>query len=486
MFGGNQRCLTAALMFHLAVTAQSYSYQAVKDICAALETDFSALTLFPGESLYNYINEVPRNGLARRASAPTSSEHMAHAVAQLKDSDAPFAVRGGGWMPVPGAANIDSTGILLATTNLTGLQLSSDLSTVSVASGHDWAEVVDYLSPHDLVVVGSRIGVVGVPGFLLGGGMSFLSNQYGWASVNVVGYEAVLACGSIVFATADNEYSDLFWALRGGGNNFAIVTKFELKTFNIPSVAVGQVAYGSGQRDSFIKNLYDFSQTGVLDERAFVLPTISFVPAASPNITYSAILFYNGNNTSPSALKSFLPPVASPRSRTFSVRTMANWTAEAGEGFDKVHGQNFRFLGFSMLADLDAMYAESGPAIEGFISTLAMNAVSKSYITNNRSADPADDPMGIDADKAPYFLCEETFSRTTPDALQLMADINEELRAKLGETIVPFLYLNNAGGGQDVFRGYHPANTARMRAIRDKYDESGLLTNQLIGGFKLG
>jgi FAD/FMN-containing dehydrogenase len=114
---------------------------------------------------------------------------MAHAVAQLKDLDAPFAVRGGGWMPVPGAANIDSSGILLATTNLTGLQLSSDLSTVSVASGHNWAEVLDYLSPHDLVVVGSRIGVVGVPGFLLGGGMSFLSNQYGWASANVVGYE---------------------------------------------------------------------------------------------------------------------------------------------------------------------------------------------------------------------------------------------------------------------------------------------------------
>ncbi|CAG9954560.1 unnamed protein product [Clonostachys rosea f. rosea IK726] len=503
MFGRNQRCLTAVLVLNLAVTAQSYSYQAVKDVCAALETEFPALTLFPGESLYNYINEDYFSAEEWLSPAciftPTSSELMAHAVAQLKDLDAPFAVRGGGWMPVPGAANIDSSGILLATTNLTGLQLSSDLSTVSVASGHNWAEVLDYLSPHELVVVGSRIGVVGVPGFLLGGGMSFLSNQYGWASANVVGYEAVLACGSIVYATAGNEYSDLFWALRGGGNNFAIITKFELKTFNIPSVAVGQVAYGPGQRDSFIKNLYDFSQTGVLDERAFVLPTISFVPAASPNITYSAILFYNDNNTCPSALKSFLPPVSSPRSSTFSVRTMANWTAEADDGFDKVHGQNFRFHGFSMLADLNAMYAvhdvffrhtqESGPAIEGFISTLAMNAVSKSYITNNRGADPAGDPMGIDADKAPYLLCEETFSWSSKNDTgrieQLMADINEELRAKLGETIVPFLYLNNAGGGQDVFKGYNLANVARLRSIRDKYDESGFLTNQLIGGFKL-
>jgi hypothetical protein len=57
MFGRNQRCLTAVLVLNLAVTAQSYSYQAVKDVCAALETEFPALTLFPGESLYNYINE---------------------------------------------------------------------------------------------------------------------------------------------------------------------------------------------------------------------------------------------------------------------------------------------------------------------------------------------------------------------------------------------------------------------------------------------
>ncbi|KAJ3547885.1 hypothetical protein NM208_g1285 [Fusarium decemcellulare] len=61
-----------------------------------------------------------------------------------------------------------------------------------------------------------------------------------------------------------------------------------------------------------------------------------------------------------------------------------------------------------------------------------------------------------------------------------MEDINVELRAKLGDIIVPFLYLNNAGGGQDVFQGYGPANMARLRSIKEKYDESGMLTNQLL------
>lgn len=114
---------------------------------------------------------------------------MAYAVKEIQESGVNFAVRGGGWMPISGSANINSTGILLSTTNLTGIALSDDHTVVSVAAGHNWADISEALSPLGLAVVGSRVGVVGVPGFLLGGGMSFLSNEYGWASANVVAYE---------------------------------------------------------------------------------------------------------------------------------------------------------------------------------------------------------------------------------------------------------------------------------------------------------
>lgn len=262
---------------------------------------------------------------------------------------------------------------------------------------------------------------------------------------------------------------------------------------------MGKLEYGSDQGDSFLENLYDFSQNGVLDRRSFVLPTISFIPAAGPNITYSATLFYNDNNTRPSALQRFLPPASKPQSNTFSMRTMSDWFVEADEGFDQVHGQNFRFHGFSILADLEALHIihdtffrytqERGPAITGFISTLAMNAVSKSFITENRGLHPGGDPMGIDADSAPYFFCEETFSwshkNDTGVIEELMEDINAELRFKLADFLVPFLYLNNAGGGQDVFPGYDASNLARLKGIKAKYDPSGVYTTQLIGGFKL-
>jgi hypothetical protein len=309
----------------------------------------------------------------------------------------------------------------------------------------------------------------------------------------------VLSCGNAVYATADNEYSDLFWGLRGGGNNLGIVTKFDLKTFEIPTVTVGQLSYGPGQRDNFLQNLYQYSQSGVLDTRAFVLPAISYVPAASRNITYSAAIFYGANDTSPEALEDFLPPKAAPTSNTFAARTMANWSAESDEGYDQIHGQSFRFHGFSMLADLDAMYAvhdiffkyakERGPNITGFISTLAMNAVSESYITTGRGQDPSGDPMGIDVSAAPYFFCEETISWSyeadTALIEQLIQDINAELDSTLEDIIIPFVYLNNAGGVQDVFANYDATNLGQLIAIRDKYDPAHIYRKQLVGGFKI-
>lgn len=92
-------------------------------------------------------------------------------------------------MPIAGAANIDSTGILISSTNLDQLIISEDHSTLSVGPGNHWADVYDYLEPYDKIILGGRMGVVGVPGFLLGGGISFFSYEHGWASANIASFE---------------------------------------------------------------------------------------------------------------------------------------------------------------------------------------------------------------------------------------------------------------------------------------------------------
>lgn len=91
-------------------------------------------------------------------------------------------------MPIPGYANTDG-GVLIGLTDLNQITLSADKSYVSVGPGRRWEEVYSYLQTYGLVALGGRVGIVGVPGLLLGGGISFYSNQYGFAADNVIAYE---------------------------------------------------------------------------------------------------------------------------------------------------------------------------------------------------------------------------------------------------------------------------------------------------------
>jgi hypothetical protein len=128
---------------------------------------------------------------------------------------------------------------------LKGVELSEDESVVGLGSGLTWMSVYKELEQKGLMVTGGRVGSVGVGGFTLGGGISFLDNLYGWACDNVRNFEVrsrcifwlalltmlqvVLANGSIVNANVES-HPDLYFALRGGGNNFGIVTRFDYET----------------------------------------------------------------------------------------------------------------------------------------------------------------------------------------------------------------------------------------------------------------
>ena len=87
-------------------------------------------------------------------------------------------------MPIDDAANINSTGVLFSSSKLNSISLSADKSYVSVGPGNSWEDIYQFLEPHGLSVVGGRIGMVGVAGLVLGGGISYFGNEYGFASAN--------------------------------------------------------------------------------------------------------------------------------------------------------------------------------------------------------------------------------------------------------------------------------------------------------------
>jgi hypothetical protein len=91
-------------------------------------------------------------------------------------------------MPISGYANING-GVLIGLTNLNQLQLCADKSHVPVGPGNRWEDVYKYLEPYGPVALGGRVGNAGVPGLLLGVGISFYSNQYGFSANNIIEYE---------------------------------------------------------------------------------------------------------------------------------------------------------------------------------------------------------------------------------------------------------------------------------------------------------
>ncbi|KAH6704446.1 FAD binding domain-containing protein [Verticillium dahliae] len=144
----------------------------------------------------------------------------------------PFAVKSGGHAAFAGASSIEG-GITVSLEKINQVTLSSDKKTVVIGAGNRWSDVYRKLSKSDVTVTGGRVSSVGVGGLSLGGGISFFSNLHGWACDNVESYEVVTATG-IILTASPKQNPNLYWALRGGGNNLGIVTNFTFRTIPLP------------------------------------------------------------------------------------------------------------------------------------------------------------------------------------------------------------------------------------------------------------
>ncbi|KKY29139.1 putative fad binding domain-containing protein [Phaeomoniella chlamydospora] len=404
-------------------------------------------------------------------------------------------------MPIPNAANINSTGVLIAASGLTSIQLSTSRESVTIGPGNRWGDIYEYLEPYDLIVVGGRLGVVGVPGFMLGGGISFFGNQYGWASSNVISYECVLASGQIINATSSNEYSDLFWALRGGGNSFCLVTAFELKTYEKSSLYLGDTSYGTDISEEFLDHVYHFAHNGSQDNKAAVIPLVNWYSYAPTSLSFSAMRFYDGNDSTPAAFTNFTAPVMTPTSDTFHRRSMYDWVSEFDIEFALAEGLRQRFYVLSLPADRLAMgiihdtYFETIKNLSnstGFvIAGVAYMPISESYIRSGIEL-AGQDPMGVDPSKAPYIWVEQslTWTSTADDAavIAFIKRVNNLIKIKLDAINFdssPYLYLNDANSDQKVFEGYPDCNVQKLKQIRAKYDSQNIFTDLMPGGWKV-
>lgn len=124
-----------------------------------------------------------------------------------------------------------------------GCKNGSKITAISYEGGAKWLDVTAATAGSGFTAVGARVSTVGVGGFSTGGGIGFLAGAYGYAIDRLRAMEVVLLNGDIVMATKENSYSDLFWALQGGGGQFGIVTKFYQEAALEPAGVIASVYY---------------------------------------------------------------------------------------------------------------------------------------------------------------------------------------------------------------------------------------------------
>jgi FAD/FMN-containing dehydrogenase len=128
--------------------------------------------------------------------------------------------------------------VLLKTERMRGVEIDAPTQRARVEAGVLWAEVTEAAAPHGLAALAGSSPDVGVVGYTLGGGVSWLGRRYGLAANSVTAVELVTADGELVRADAQQN-ADLFWALRGGGGSFGVVTALEFELYPVSEVYAG-------------------------------------------------------------------------------------------------------------------------------------------------------------------------------------------------------------------------------------------------------
>jgi len=214
----------------------------------------------PGDAGYDDLRKV-FNGMIDHKPAliarPRDTADVQRAVDFGRDGRLEISVRGGGH-GVNGYA-VTNGGLMIDLQLMKGIKVDPQSRTAVAEGGVNWGEFDAATQAHGLAVTGGRMTTTGIAGLTLGSGSGWLERKLGYTVDNLLGAEVVLADGSVVQASAE-ENTELFWGLRGGGGNFGIVTSFRFRLHPIGPIVYGGLL-GFPRVPQVLKAYRDFMET---------------------------------------------------------------------------------------------------------------------------------------------------------------------------------------------------------------------------------
>ncbi|KAL4751916.1 hypothetical protein BDW72DRAFT_192427 [Aspergillus terricola var. indicus] len=468
--------------------------QATQDLCSRFSEEYPNSTFLPGAFQYNTLST---ENWSRTAWAnptcivrPESAPEIQDIARLLSSYNVPFAVRSGGHMPSPLGANID-TGVLISLSGLDELSYDPEQGMVHVGAGLRWRDVYSYLDEYEVTVVGGRVLDVGVGGLILGGGLSYLSNLYGLVCDNVVNFEIVLANGSLINANSSSN-KDLFWALKGGANNFGIVTSFTLYTYPIHLVWGGVRTYSLENLPQLLAAAYEFQKSEAAEEGYANFMLQAFTTGGTIGAVMNMVYLKPEPNPPGFAPFESIPTVTDlTKIQTLTdmmsgQRVPANhrwdWAATSSTPNPHLYNAVSKLMttsqAFQTLASIP-----NGVLALGFqpISSRAVEA------GNSRGGNA----LGLQNSSQTWLVIDGGWDEPEDDervhsAVRGLVDTIETLAREDHDAYVSYIFMNDASWDQDVIGSYGNESVASLTRIQSEYDPEGVFQNLAPGGFKIG
>ncbi|KAK4500372.1 hypothetical protein PRZ48_008561 [Zasmidium cellare] len=453
---------------------------------------------------------------------PANAAQVSDVVKQLnKYPTAPFGLKSAGHQPAPGFSSVKDGVLIAFEPNLgkTVTQRTADGKHYIIGPGARWGDVYQYTGQNNEIVVGGRLAHIGVGGLTLGGGLSYYSAQYGLACDNIDQFEAVLANGTAVNATRTSN-PDLWWGLRGGGNQFAIVTRMWSQAH--PAGVNGQIwggirAYSIDKREALFRAITRFVRD-YPDEKAAVIAVFQFgLPLNLLNAVTGPIMFmfYDGPNPPADLFKDF--DDVQELFSTTKTKSYYDMSQEAGGAAITGFGNSFRETTFPNLEE-DSMTEFLSYMFDQFYSSTFESGLQDldvqvtgfdpqplSVKIAQASQKQGGNALGLDPNHGDRIWVEHNLLWTNPtcndkcpqQSEQLSDLVLEYMKEKYPNALATNfksgnssftnfspLFMNDASPNQDVYSSYGAENLARLKQIKAAYDPSGFFT-QRQGGFKL-
>jgi FAD/FMN-containing dehydrogenase len=238
----------------VAPTKTATLEDAVLELKAALRGEIIA----PGDEDYDEARKVYNGMIDRRPRLIVRCAGVADVITAVnfaRDNRLTLAVRGGGHNGA--GLGICDDGLVIDLSPMKGIRVDPKTRTARVEAGCTWGDVDHATHAFGMAVPAGIISTTGVSGLTLGGGHGYLTRKYGLTIDNLLAADLVLADGSFVTASAE-EHPDLFWAIRGGGGNFGVVTSFLFRLHPVDTVYAGVTLWPIDKATEVLKWYRDF------------------------------------------------------------------------------------------------------------------------------------------------------------------------------------------------------------------------------------